>query len=84
MKVWIVKFYNIESSSFKIKGCDVHLFKTYDECVTFLLKEHWMLLDENGDTELSFEEFSQENKTLKDIWDEMFEGFEYEIEEAEI
>ena len=54
MKVWIVKFYNIESSSLKIKGCDVHLFKTYDECVTFLLKEHWMLLDENGDTELSF------------------------------
>ena len=29
-------------------------------------------------------EWDKENKTLEDIYDEMFEGFEYDIEEAEI
>ena len=82
--MWVVKFYDIDCSSWKMRGCDVHLFKTYDECVLFLLKEHYDLLEENGDTELTLEEFLEENKTLEDIYDEMFEGFEYDIEEVEI
>jgi hypothetical protein len=48
----------------------------------FLLKEHWILLDENDDTDLTWEEFCEEYKTLEDIWDEMYEDFEYDIEEV--
>jgi hypothetical protein len=79
---WIVKFYDIEPSSHKLRGCEVKLFKTYEECVMFLLKEHWILLDENDDTDLTWEEFCKEYKTLEDIWDEMYEDFEYDIEEV--
>jgi len=79
---WIVKFYNIEPSSHKIRGCEVKLFETYEECVLFLLKEHYTLLDECGDTNLTWEEFYETHKTIKDIWDEMYEDFCYDIEEV--
>jgi hypothetical protein len=79
---WIVKFYNIDPSSYKVRGCEVKLFKTYDECVMFILREHWELLDENEDTDLTWEEFCEVNKTIKDIYDEMYDTFEYEIEEV--
>ncbi len=82
MKKWIVKFYNIEPSSYKVRGCDVKLFNTYEECVLFLLKEHYILLDENGDTDLTWEEFLEVNKTIEDISDEMYDTFEFEIEEV--
>jgi hypothetical protein len=82
MKKWIVKFYNIEPSSYKVRGCEVKLFNTYEECVLFLLKEHYILLDENGDTDLTWEEFLEVNKTIEDISDEMYDTFEFEIEEV--
>ena len=83
-KMFVVKFYDIEPSSHKIRGCEAKLFKTYEDCVLFLLKEHYILLEENDYTELTLEEFLEENKTLNDIYDEMFEDFEYEIEEVDV
>ena len=83
-KMFVVKFYDIDPSSKKIRDISVHLFKTYEECVLFLLKEHYILLEENDYTELTLEEFLSENKTLRDIYDEMFEDFEYEIEEVDV
>jgi hypothetical protein len=78
--MFIVKLFKLDPSSYRVKGCRVRTFKTLEDSEKFLVKEHWKIAWDNCDTELELKEFLNQN-TLESIKDELYDTFEYEIEE---
>jgi hypothetical protein len=79
--MFIVKIYDLDSSSYKIRDVKVKTFNSLEESKKFIIGKHYEIDYDNCNTDLTLEEFL--NKfSLEDIKDKLYDTFEFEIEEV--
>jgi hypothetical protein len=76
--MFVVKIYDLDCSSYKVNSVGVKTFNTLDESRKFIIEEYYKIAFDNEDTDLSLEEFLNEN-SLEDIKDKLYDTFDYEI-----
>lgn len=79
--MFVVKLFELDSSSYKIENVKVKLFETLEESKRFIVEKHWEIDYDNCNTDLELDEFLNEN-TFEDIQDKLYDTFEFEIEEV--
>lgn len=79
--MFVVKLFELDSSSYKIENVKVKLFNTLEESKRFIVEKHWEIDYDNCNTDLELDEFLNEN-TFEDIQDKLYDTFEFEIEEV--
>ena len=76
--MFVVKVYNLDPSSYKVKNVNVKVFNSLEESQRFIVEEHYKISFDNDDTDLELEEFLSEN-SFDSIVDELYDTFEFEI-----
>ena len=76
--MFVVKVYNLDSSSYKVKNVYVKVFNSLEESQRFIVEEHYKISFDNDDTDLELDEFLSEN-SFDSIVDELYDTFEFEI-----
>jgi hypothetical protein len=79
--MFVVKIYDLDSSSYKIRDVKVKVFNTLEKSKKFVVKKHYEIDYDNCNTDLTLEEFL-DKFSLEDIKDKLYDTFEYEIEEV--
>ena len=78
--MFVVKLFELDSSSYKIENVKVKLFETLEESKRFIVEKHWEIDYDNCNTDLGLDEFLNEN-TFESLKDKFYDTFEFEIEE---
>ena len=76
--MFVVKVYNLDPSSYKVKNVNVKVFNSLEESQRFIVEEHYKISFDNDDTDLELDEFLSEN-SFDSIVDELYDTFEFEI-----
>ena len=76
--MFVVKVYNLDPSSYKVKNVNVKVFNSLEESQKFIVEEHYKIAFDNDDTDLELDEFLSEN-SFNYIIDELYDTFEFEI-----
>ena len=76
--MFVVKVYNLDPSSYKVKNVYVKVFNSLEESQRFIVEEHYKISFDNDDTDLELDEFLSEN-SFDSIVDELYDTFEFEI-----
>ena len=76
--MFVVKVYNLDPSSYKVKNVNVKVFNSLEESQKFIVEEHYKIAFDNDDTDLELDEFLSEN-SFDSIVDELYDTFEFEI-----
>lgn len=76
--MFVVKVYNLDPSSYKVKNVNVKVFNSLEESQKFIVEEHYKIAFDNDDTDLELDEFLNEN-SFDYIVDELYDTFEFEI-----
>jgi len=79
--MFIVKIYDLDSSSYKIRDVKVKVFNTLEESKKFVVEKHYEIDWDNCNTDLEKDEYL-DLFSLEDIQDKLYDTFEYEIEEV--
>ena len=76
--MFVVKVYNLDPSSYKVKNVNVKVFNSLEESQRFIVEEHYKISFDNDDTDLELDEFLSKN-SFDSIVDELYDTFEFEI-----
>ena len=79
--MFVVKIYDLDSSSYKIRDVKVKVFNSLEESKKFIVEKHYEIDWDNCNTELEKDEYL-DLFSLEDIQDKLYDTFEYEIEEV--
>jgi hypothetical protein len=79
--MFVVKIYDLDSSSYKIRDVKVKVFDTLEESKKFIVEKHYEIDWDNCNTDLEKDEYL-DLFSLEDIQDKLYDTFEYEIEEV--
>jgi hypothetical protein len=79
--MFVVKIYDLDSSSYKIRDVKVKVFDTLEESKKFIVEKHYEIDWDNCNTDLGKDEYL-DLFSLEDIQDKLYDTFEYEIEEV--
>lgn len=78
LKETILKIYRYDPSSFKLEDVEVKTYSSQDEAKKAAIAHNWEIAWENGDTELSKEEYI-DKYSWEDLDDISYENYAYEI-----
>jgi hypothetical protein len=81
--MFVVKIYDLDSSSYKIRDVKVKVFNSLEESKKFIVEKHYEIDWDNCNTDLEKDEYL-DLFSLEDINDKLYDTFEYEIEEVTI
>ena len=81
--MFVVKIYDLDSSSYKIRDIKVKVFNSLEESKKFIVEKHYEIDWDNCNTDLEKDEYL-DLFSLEDINDKLYDTFEYEIEEVTI
>ena len=81
--MFVVKIYDLDSSSYKIRDVKVKVFNSLEESKKFIVEKHYEIDWDNCNTDLEKNEYLN-LFSLEDIQDKLYDTFEYEIEEVTI
>jgi hypothetical protein len=81
--MFVVKIYDLDSSSYKIRDVKVKVFNSLEESKKFIVEKHYEIDWDNCNTDLKKDEYL-DLFSLEDINDKLYDTFEYEIEEVTI
>jgi len=81
--MFVVKIYDLDSSSYKIRDVKVKMFNSLEESKKFIVEKHYEIDWDNCNTDLEKDEYLN-LFSLEDINDKLYDTFEYEIEEVTI
>jgi len=81
--MFVVKIYDLDSSSYKIRDVKVKVFNSLEESKKFIVEKHYEIDWDNCNTDLEKDEYLN-LFSLEDIKDKLYDTFEYEIEEVTI
>jgi hypothetical protein len=81
--MFVVKIYDLDSSSYKIRDVKVKVFNSLEESKKFIVEKHYEIDWDNCNTDLEKDEYLN-LFSLEDINDKLYDTFEYEIEEVTI
>jgi hypothetical protein len=81
--MFVVKIYDLDSSSYKIRDIKVKVFNSLEESKKFIVEKHYEIDWDNCNTDLEKDEYLN-LFSLEDINDKLYDTFEYEIEEVTI
>jgi len=79
--MFVVKIYDLDSSSYKIRDVKVKVFDTLEESKKFIVEKHYEIDWDNCNTDLEKDEYL-DLFSLEDIQDKLYDTFDYEIEEV--
>jgi hypothetical protein len=78
--MFIVKIYDLNSSSYEIRDVKVKVFNSLEESKRFVVEKHYEIDWDNCNTDLEKDEYL-DLFSLEDIQDKLYDTFDYEIEE---
>jgi hypothetical protein len=78
LKETILKIYRYDPSSFKLEDVEVETYSSQDEAKKAAIAHNWEIAWENGDTDLSKEEYI-DKYSWEDLDDISYENYAYEI-----
>jgi hypothetical protein len=78
--MFVVKIYDLDSSSYKIRDVKVKVFNSLEESKRFVVEKHYEIDWDNCNTDLEKDEYL-DLFSLEDIQDKLYDTFDYEIEE---
>jgi hypothetical protein len=79
--MFVVKIYDLDSSSYKIRDVKVKVFDTLEESKKFIVEKHYEIDWDNCNTDLEKDEYL-DLFSLEDIQDKLYDTFDYEIKEV--
>jgi hypothetical protein len=78
--MFVVKIYDLDSSSYEIRDVKVKVFNSLEESKRFVVEKHYEIDWDNCNTDLEKDEYL-DLFSLEDIQDKLYDTFDYEIEE---